>query len=228
MRNASLRPRILGYRRNGAPIWSIAGASPDDPSNDPAPSSDPTPDPTPIDLPVDAGKTFTQADVDRIIQGRLSKYADYDQIKQQVAELQPLQEQFSAIAKVFGVGNDDSPPDPAKLTEQLTAEQARAREAAVQLAVYRNAGANGANPDALLDSASFLRSVAEVDPNDTAAVATAIKVAVEANPVLKAADDTPTPGQAGIGVTGGGRGSSDPRTADLAQIEADLAAAKRR
>ena len=32
-RFAPLRPRILGYRKNGAPIWSIAGASKDDTSN---------------------------------------------------------------------------------------------------------------------------------------------------------------------------------------------------
>lgn len=37
----------------------------------------------------------------------------------------------------------------------------------------------------------------------------------------------PTPGQAGIGVTGGAA-VRDPKSADLAQIEADLAAAKRR
>lgn len=30
----SITPRILGYRKSGAPIWSIAGASPDDPSNE--------------------------------------------------------------------------------------------------------------------------------------------------------------------------------------------------
>lgn len=36
----------------------------------------------------DEGKTFTQADVDRIIAGRLSKYADYDAVKGQLAELQ--------------------------------------------------------------------------------------------------------------------------------------------
>lgn len=34
-----------------------------------------------IDSPGDEGKTFTQADVDRIIAGRLSKYADYDEVK---------------------------------------------------------------------------------------------------------------------------------------------------
>ena len=35
----------------------------------------------------DEGKTFTQADVDRIIAGRLSKFADYDQIKTELTEV---------------------------------------------------------------------------------------------------------------------------------------------
>lgn len=204
-------------------------------SDDPTPTPDPTPDPAPSNTPpadppkADDGKTFTQADVDRIIAGRLSKYSDYDQIKQQVAELSPLREQFDTIAKAFGAKTDD-PPDPAVLAEQVTQEQAKAREAAVQLAVYRNASAAGANPDALLDSASFLRTLAEVDPSDTAGVTAAIRTAVEANPRLKATTDDPFPtaGQAGIGVSGGGAVPGDPRSADLAQIEADLRASKGR
>lgn len=176
----------------------------------------------------DEGKTFTQADVDRIIAGRLSKYSDYDQLRQQVSELAPMREQFDTIARAFGK-QDDKPADPAELAKQVAAEQAKAREAAVQLAVYRTAGANGANPDALLDSASFLRTLAEVDPSDTAAVAAAINAATEANPRLKAVaeDPFPTAGQAGIGVRGGGSAPTDPRSADLAQIEADLRATKR-
>lgn len=33
-------------------------------------------------------KTFTQADVDRIIAGRLAKFSDYDTVKQQLSEIQ--------------------------------------------------------------------------------------------------------------------------------------------
>lgn len=173
----------------------------------------------------DEGKTFTQADVERIIAGRFAKYSDYDQIKQQVAELSPLREQFDTIAKAFAPDAEE-PPDPEALAQQVAQEQGKAREAAVQLAVYRNATAAGANPDALLDSASFLRSVAELDPTDAAAVTTAIKAAVVNNPRL-AAQDFPSAGQAGIGVLGGGGQPTDPRAADIAQIEADLASKRR-
>jgi hypothetical protein len=40
----------------------------------------------------DDGKTFTQADVDRIIEGRFKKYADYDDVKKQLTEIQKANE----------------------------------------------------------------------------------------------------------------------------------------
>lgn len=195
------------------------------PDPTPTPEPDPTPDPQPEPTPDGdgdgkGGKTAILAD--------LAAERDKRQaLEKQVTDLQAAQQQqLDGIAKALGLKPEDTPPDPAKLTEQLTTEQAKAREAAVQLAVYRNATAGGANPDALLDSASFLRSLADVDPNDTAAVTTAIKAAVQANARL-AASDFPSAGQAGIGVGGGGGQPTDPKSADLAQIEADLRAAKR-
>lgn len=38
--------------------------------------------------PAEEGKTFTQADVERIIAGRLQKYADYDDLKAKLAEVE--------------------------------------------------------------------------------------------------------------------------------------------
>lgn len=113
-------------------------------------------------------------------------------------ERQSTQSTLDAIAKALGLKSDDA-PNPEKLAEQLTAEQQRAREAQVQLAVYRNAAANEANADALLDSASFLRTLADVDPNDAEAVSAAIKTAVEANPRLKAVEPSQTPPSFGGG-----------------------------
>ena len=183
--------------------------------------------PPPADPPKDGddgkgGKSAILADLAKERDARQS-------LEQQVKDLQAAQQtQLDGIAKALGLKTDDTPPDPAKLTEQLTTEQAKARDAQVQLAVYRNASAGNADPDALLDSASFLRTVAEIDPTDSAAVTAAIKAAVEANPRYKAGDSIPSPGQAGIGVAGGGAQPADPRSADLAQIEADLRAAKGR
>lgn len=103
---------------------------------------------------------------------------------------QKYQGTLDAIAKALGL-KDDDPPDPDRLAQQVTSEQTRARDAQVQLAVYRRAGANGASGDALLDSASFLRTLTDVDPDNDAAVDAAIKAAVEKNPNLAAQRVTP-------------------------------------
>lgn len=189
------------------------------PAPPPAPPAPDAPSPAPDDG--KGGKDSVLAD--------LAKERDKRQaLESKVSELQTAQQsQLDAIAKALGLKQDDTPPDPAALAAQVTAEQTRAREAAVQLAVYRSAAAAGGNPDALLDSASFLAAVKAVDPADVAAVAAAVKEAVAANPRLAADPGIPPAGHAGIGVVGGGGGPIDPRLADLAQIQADLAASKR-
>lgn len=182
----------LGYRKDGRAIWPIMGASPDDPPPaDPPPSDPPPADPPKADPPPsDDGKGGKEA-----ILADLAKERDKRQeLEGKLTEFQTTQQQqMDAIAKALGLKPDDNPPDPAALTAQVEAEQAKAREAAVQLAVYRNAAANEANADALLDSASFLRTLGDVDPSDAAAVTAAIKAAVETNPLLKAAPQHPTP-----------------------------------
>lgn len=97
------------------------------------------------------------------------------------------------IGKALGIVEDGAETDPAKLTESLTASQAEAKKARVELAIFRNAAAAGGDPAALLDSSSFLTSLAAIDPTDATAVAEAIKTAVEANPRLGAAPGEPRP-----------------------------------
>lgn len=111
--------------------------------------------------------------------------------KAQAAE-DAKKELAQTIGKALGLVEDEA-IDPAKLTESLTTAQAEAKHAQVALAVYQNAGPAGGDPVALLDSTTFLKSVAGVDPADTAAVAAAIKAAVEANPRLGAAPTDPRP-----------------------------------
>jgi hypothetical protein len=88
------------------------------------------------------------------------------------------------IGKALGLVADDAPVDPAKLTEQLTVEQANARQAKVELAVFRAAPAAKGDPAALLDSLAFQAKVKDLDPNDSAAIAAAITTAVAENPKL--------------------------------------------
>jgi hypothetical protein len=96
-------------------------------------------------------------------------------------------EMAQQVGKALGLIKDDEATDPAKLTEQLTTVGNEARQAKVELAVYRAAAAVGGDPAALLDSRTFLTSLADVDPTDSAAVTAAITAACEANPALKAA-----------------------------------------
>lgn len=120
------------------------------------------------------------------------------------------QSSLDAIAKALGLKKDEA--DPAKLAEQLTGKDNELRQSKVELAVHRLAGKHGGNPDALLDSRSFLTSVKDLDPSGkdfTQAVESAIKDAVKANASLKAAP-------AGPAVSGGdftgGTGAGAPIT----------------
>lgn len=111
------------------------------------------------------------------------------------AKAQAAEEARSALAqeigKALGLIKDDEPADPVKLTEQLTAAGADARQAKIELAVYRAAQATDADPNALLDSRVFLAKLADVDPSDTAAVTAAITEAVTANPRLGKVEAAP-------------------------------------
>lgn len=106
---------------------------------------------------------------------------------EQAAE-QKQRDMVLALAKAAGVELPGQTPDPEKLAADLTAAQTSARDAAIQLAVYKTAGAVQGNPDALLDSNTFLAKVRTLDPTAAdfgAQVSEAIKAAVAANPSLK-------------------------------------------
>ncbi len=160
----------------------VATATPTEP---PTPSSDPEPKApaNPWEDPVAA-----KAEIERL---RRENGAARTNAKAQAAE-DAKKELAQTIGRALGLVEDE-PIDPAKLTESLTASQAEAKNARVELAVFRAANAAGGDPAALLDSQSFLRSLADVDPSDTAAVQAAIEKAVADNPRLGAAPETRTP-----------------------------------
>jgi hypothetical protein len=97
-------------------------------------------------------------------------------------------QQLAAVAKALGLDTGEK-PDPEALAKQLTAAQDTARTTQVELATYRRAAKAGADPDALLDSRSFLDSVRELDPASATFgddVEAAIKKAIKENARLKA------------------------------------------
>lgn len=91
--------------------------------------------------------------------------------------------QLAKIAEALGLPTGTA-TDATAITQQLEAAKAEARQRAIELAVHRTAAKVDADGDALLDSSSFLRAVAEIDPTDLEAVADTIKAAVKANPRL--------------------------------------------
>ncbi|MEV5472972.1 hypothetical protein AB0L66_11520 [Streptomyces sp. NPDC052207] len=70
--------------------------------------------------------------------------------------------QLQKVLKALGLDTDgDDNTD--KLNEKLTAAQTDAKQRAVELAVYKAATKAGADPDALLDSRAFLKTVSALD-----------------------------------------------------------------
>jgi hypothetical protein len=123
------------------------------------------------------------------------------------ADKQERAKQMDAFAIAFGLKTGDEPPDPAKLAEELKAEKDRAqaelaardtelRAKTVELAVLQAAQRHGADGLALLDSRTFLGSVAGLDPaaDDFAEkLGEAIGKAVEQVPRYKLEPAAPPP-----------------------------------
>lgn len=120
----------------------------------------------------------------------------------ELAEIKAAQErQLSAFKKALGLEDDDTPPDPKVLAEQLAAQKAETdrraaehRESEVMLAVYRAAGKYDADAEALLDSRAFQLAVKDLDPStaDFAdRIGEAITKAVENNPRYKVTPAAP-------------------------------------
>jgi hypothetical protein len=117
---------------------------------------------------------------------------------------------LAKLAEAFGIDmgagtTQDPPKAPAK--DDSSANELRL--AKVELAVYRVAGAAGADPDALLDSRSFLREIEDLDPTDSSFekdIRDAAKAALGQNPSLRVKDGTgqrKPPGKSGGDMAGG-------------------------
>lgn len=89
------------------------------------------------------------------------------------------------FASALGL-KEEAAADPEALTKSLTEAQSKAAQSARELAIFKAAAATGADPSRLLDSNSFMTSVAQVDPADGAAITAAIQAAITANNTLKA------------------------------------------
>ena len=135
--------------------------------------------------------------------------------EQATADLQArLDEQGKTLAALAGVFNPEASPaaDPAEALQTITAETETLRtdlaDARAELAVYRSAAEHGGNPNALLDSRSFLNTLRGLDATADdyqEQVAEAIRTAVASNANLSAAGPGPVRG----GGSGAGQGSAN-------------------
>jgi hypothetical protein len=102
------------------------------------------------------GKTFTEADVERIIAGRLSKYADYDAVKQQLADLQQANQTESekAISEAKKEGRKEA---------LIEGGKTLALEVFNGAAVRRNDEYDTAPALALIDLGKFVKDDGSVD-----------------------------------------------------------------
>jgi len=206
------------------------------PTPSPAPPAPPTPtppDPTPPAPVVSAplhddpaiakaleGLTPEQRETLLTQGGRNALAARAQEVKDAKAAAQTAAEQArtelaQTIGKALGLV-EDAAADPTKLTEALTASQAQAKQAQLELAVVRAAPTANGNAAALLDSRAFMATIADLDPQDPAALAAAITDAVTANPSLAAPARLPAPNPA---QGSGGGGPTDPGQLTKADVE---------
>lgn len=161
------------------------------------------------DLPAGAQKLI--ADLRKEAGTRRSEAADQKKAREEAeAKAAAGDEKFGnaieALTRALGL-TPDLPNEPEQSPEerlnQISAEYQQSR---VELAVYRAAAAHGGDPDALLDSRTFLSRAAKLDPADEGfdkAIAAAIGDAVATNPKLRAAPAKPPAAPSG-GDFGGG------------------------
>ena len=193
----------------------------------------PTPDagtPTPPTAPTgsqpsaEQEHTGDQADVDELARldpatlARLVREARADAAKARTTAKQKAAEEAerrlaARIAEALGIttGDQDTPPDPDKLAAELAAAQEQHRAARVELAVYRLAPRHGGDPDALLDSRSFLSRIEKLAPGDEEferKIAAAIEQTIQDNPKYAAAGQAPA--RSGAPIPGRPAGSNRP------------------
>ncbi|MEU8811116.1 hypothetical protein ACN6K5_001333 [Streptomyces violaceoruber] len=149
------------------------------------------------------------------------------QVDEEKTKRTALETQFSEFMGKFGQlfgGGEEKKLTPAQIAQKAQESDQHARQATVKLAVFQTAGKHGADPEALLDSASFERAINKLDPTaDTFAanVEAAIKKAVENNPRLKAQGPPPVPAKGGVDMAGGTSGKRQLTAAEVAKLSPD-------
>ena len=155
-----------------------------EPTQDPQPTPPAQPDPKPAEKPAEPAAPEWDGKVESLPPAAQKLIRD---LRKEDGDERVAKKTLDAIQKALNPdAKADEKPDAAQLTKALADREADAKQAKTELAVYKLAGKNGADPDALLDSRGFLAKLADLDPSDTTKITKAIKDAVTDNPKLKA------------------------------------------
>ncbi|MBP5931833.1 hypothetical protein F3K39_28270 [Streptomyces sp. LBUM 1479] len=223
---------VLGQRRNGSPIYAIAGGSGEGeggsggtppgapPAGNPATPPGTPPAQPPAAPPADPWASFQwDGKVESLPEpvAKVIRDARAEAGKERTtAKENAAKEAREALLKELGLVKADETPDPAKLAAEIGDKDTRigslegsVRSLTVELAAYKAAPKHEANAAALLDSRAFMESVAGLDPT-AADFATklddAIKDAVDTNQQLRMVPGVPRRGggdfPGGPGTTG--------------------------
>ena len=161
--------------------------------------------------PADTTTPAAQADDDKGAGSKDALKADLARERDARQALAAQLEQFkTGLAQALGVESAKATPE--QLAEQLTAAQAETATAQVQLALYK-AAPTGVDVAALLDSASFTRTLAGINPADAEAIAAKVTDFVAANPRFR----TTVPG-AGLHDAHAGGGAAGGKTTDINEL----------
>ena len=208
--------KVLGYRRDGRPILTVAGGSGDgDTGDDSGDGGDDTDQDGTADQDGDSKTPKIDGELDKERAARALASAREGEKKAKAAA-RAADERVAAILKAAGL-TPDGKTDPAEQLKAAAEERDKAtqklRDKSLRLSVRENADKAGVDPAAVIDSSSFRTTVAELDPDADDyddQVTAAMKKALKSNPRL-AATAGQGPGKQGADHSGNGGGKSKPK-----------------
>lgn len=179
---------------------------------------------TNVTVNTDDGKAFTQADVDRIVGERVQRtkagFADYNELKASAAKLAKIEaDNASETEKAVNAARDEG------RNEVLTATNLRLVNAEARALAAEARARNPAIAVKSLDLSGV--KVADDGTVDAAAIRSMLEDLQKSDGYLFGDPPVVNPNMDG-GVRPAADLANNPRAADLAQIEADLKAGKRR
>lgn len=183
---------------------------------EPAPGagSPPAAPPAPPAAPADEGRTFTQADIDRIVTGRLARFHDYDELRARAEAAANAVAPDEVERTVAAARTEAEAQAVARFAPRLAAAEIRAvaatlgfRDPADALAQYGDLSAVAVDAEGQVDAT---------------AVRTRLDEIAKAKPYLLGTSTPPVapPGAAGIGVGGGGPAGDASVTPGLGRLRA--------